>query len=458
MRVLRHAIVALTIIGCRASTPAATPAATPSPAPALPLRGMVTSERVVAGPPLASDTSAQARSIRAAQRAAIDAAARVRSITVTPARIALAVGETVSFLRFQITALDSAGRRVDGFVPNISVQDNTMATLRGGNITALEPGTTSLRILPMTFSPTTGAPTSMPMSGQRVMASVTIDIAAPPMRTTVTRPPVGIDSMVPIELARYLIGGGRVVVGQPISVLDSNTLRGGYVHGSRYVGTTAASIVSYPWTRLATLDTLRRRLERAGWGPPPAPKVITQPGFQSSVFNTATGTSNVFCRNRDLMVVGVAGAYGTETVISLNYSTGQRTACDPQPQSPEASVGMSPVLTAVKLIPPLAPLPVGFISGTGTGGSNDEAHADARVMADLPVAEVMEHYRRQLVAAGWTSGERSNTSSAAVATFTFRDSTARSWNGALTVIGSPPSNRVDVRLTILLSADAQRRP
>jgi hypothetical protein len=415
---------------------------------------MVASERVSAAFPLASDTSARARAMRETQRAAIEAAPRVRSITVTPARIALAVGESVSFSRFQIAALDSAGRRVEGFVPSISIQDNTMATLRGGTITALEPGSTSLRIIPMIFA----SPTASSTSGQKISASVTIDIAAPPMRTTLTRPPVGIDSMVPVELVRYLLGGARVVAGQPISVLDSNTLRGGYVHGSRYNGTASASIVSFPWTRLATLDTLRRRLERAGWSPPPAPKVIAQPGFQSSTFNSASGTNSVFCRNREQMSVGIAGAQGTETVVSLSHQTGQRTACDPETPRPELNRGMSGFNAAMSLIPALAPLPIGFTSGAGSGGGLDEAHADAVVMADVPVAEIVEHYRRQLIAAGWTNAERSNTSNVGIATFTLRDSTARNWSGALTVVGNPPTTRVDVRLILHLLTDAQRRP
>ncbi len=445
MRVFRPVALSLLVIGCRAKAPAS--------APAPQIRSMVTSERVSVAPPLASDTSARARAFRESQRAAIEAAARVSSITVSPARISLAVGETVPFTRFQIMALDSAGRRIEGFVPNISLQDNSMATLRGGSLTALEPGVTSLRIIPMNFA----SPSAVPTSGQ-VMASVAIDITAPPMRTTITRPPVSVDSMVPLELVRYLMGGARVIAGRPIGVLDSNMLRGGYVHGSRYSPTSSASIVSFPWTRLATLDTLRRRLERAGWGPPPPPRVIVQPGFQSSAFNTSTGTTSVFCRDRDLMAVGVAGAQGTETVVSLSYQTGQRTVCDAESVRADGSRSTGPVFFATKLIPTLAPLPVGFTSGAGSGGGEEEAHADATVTADVPVAEIVEHYRRQLNAAGWTSGERTSTASVAVSTFTFRDSTARSWNGALTVIGNPPSNRVDVRLTIRLTSGVQRRP
>ncbi len=456
MRTSWPAVLALVLIGCRAQAPAS--------APAPQMQSVFTSQDAIRVPLSASDTSARARAFRETQRVAIEAAARVRSITVNPTRITLAVGETVPFPRFQITALDSAGRRVEGFVPSLSIQDNAIARLRGGSITALEPGTTRLRIIPTTF----GGPTGTQPTGtqpirtqgleQPVAAYVVIDIAAPAVRTTVTRPPVGIDSMVPIELVRYLLNGARVVAGQPISVLDSNTLRGGYVYGSRYSATSSASIVSFPWTRLATLDTLRQRLERAGWGPLPAPRVTSRPGFQSSAFNTSSGTSSVFCRDRDLMAVGVPGAQGTETVVSLSYQNGQRTVCNPDTARPETNGGNAGFTGAASLIPILAPLPVAVTTNTGSGGGSDQATADARLMTDLPVAEIVEHYRRQLLAAGWTNTERNNTPSTAVATFTFRDSTARSWHGALTVIANPPSNLVDLRLVIHQTADARRRP
>lgn len=326
-----------------------------------------------------------------------------------------------------------------------------MASLRGGYVTALEPGTTSLRITPVNFTAPPGSQTSPP----RIMASVILDISAPSLRTTVTRPAVAMDSMVPRELVRHLLGGARLVVGQPIALLDSNVLRGGYVHGSRYGQGGEASIVSFPWTRLATLDTLRRRFEVAGWGPPATPPVVLRPGFQSSAYNSSSAPNSMFCRKRELMVVGVTEARGTETVVSLTHQPGQRTLCDPEAmRSPtNRSVNM-----AVGLIPALAPIASGLTTGGGSGGSPEDAYADARISTDMAVAAIAEHYRRQLLNAGWKDGERSSTSSVAVTTFTLRDSTARPWSGVLTVIGKPPSNRVDVRLTLHQMPDVQRRP
>ena len=443
MRALRSGILALTLIGCRANAPA------PTPAPQL--TAVLTTERVPTGLPLASDTSARARAFRETQRVALEASARVRTLTVSPERIALAVGETVPFNRVKVTALDSAGGPVAGFVPSFSMQDNSMASLRGGFVTALEPGITSLRVTPVTFA----APPGSQTSPQQIMASVILDISAPSLRTTVTRAPVGIDSMVPRELVRYLLGGARLVVGQPIALLDSNMLRGGYVHGSRYGQGGEASIVSFPWTRLATLDTLRRRFEGAGWGPPPTPPVVSRPGFQSSGFNASSTATSMFCRNRELVVVGIAEARGTETVVSLSHQTGQRALCDPETMRSQPNRGMS---MAMGLIPALAPIASGLTTGGGSGGGSDEAYAEARISTDMAVAEIAEHYRRQLLAAGWTDAERTNTSSIAVTTFTMRDSTARRWSGVLTVIGKPPSNRVDVRLTLHQIPDVQRRP
>jgi hypothetical protein len=443
MRMLRSAILALIVTGCRANAPA--------PSPTAQMSAVHATERVAVGVPLASDTSARARALRETQRLAMEASARVRTLAVSPERITLAVGETVPFNKVTVTALDSAGRPVAGFVPSFSVQDNSMASLRGGFITALEPGTTRLRINPVNFASPPGSPTSR----QQVTASVILDISAPSLRTTVTRPPVGIDSMVPTELVRHLLGGARLVVGQPIALLDSNMLRGGYVHGSRYGAGGEASIVSFPWTRLATLDTLRQRFEVAGWGPPPTPPVVSRPGFQSSGLNASSAPNSMFCRNRELVVVGIAEARGTETVVSLTHQPAQRTLCDPETMRSQTNRSLS---SAVGLIPPLAPITSGLTTGGGSGGGSDEAYADARISTDMAVAEIAEHYRRQLLTAGWTDAERTNTSSIAVTTFTMRDSTARRWSGVLTVIGKPPSNRVDVRLTLYQIPDGQRRP
>lgn len=440
MRTLRPALLGLTVIGCRANAPA--------PTPITRVVAVQAAERVVPELVLASDTSARARAFRETQRVAVEASARVRTLRVTPARIALAVGETVPFNRVQVTALDSAGRPVTGFVPSFRMQDNSMATLRGGLITALEPGITSLRITPVNSS-TPG--TELPA----ISASVIIEISASSLRTTVTRPPVGIDSMVPTELVRHLLGGARVVAGQPIAMLDSNMLRGGYVHGSRYGGGAEVSIVSFPWTRMATLDTLRRRLDVAGWGPPPAPPVVSRPGFQSSNFNASSGASSIFCRNSQMMMVGITEARGTETVVSLSHQQGQRSVCDPETMRAQTERVMT---SASTLIPALAPIASGTTFGGSSGGGPDEGFAEARITADVAVADIAEHYRRQLLAAGWTDAERTSASSIAVNTFTMRDSTARRFNGVLTVLGNPPSNRVVVRLTLQLIPDAQRRP
>lgn len=442
MRTLRSAMLTLTLIGCSAKAIAFTPAPQ--------LTAVQTTERVGGGLPPASDTSARARGIREAQRVALEASARVRTLRVSPARIALAVGEAVPFNRLQVTALDSAGRPVAGFVPSFSMQDNSMATLRGGFVTALEPGITSLRINPVNFESPPGSQTSR----SQVTASVILDISAPSLRTTITRPPVGIDSMVPTELVRHLLGGARLVVGQPIAVLDSNMLRGGYVHGSRYGQGGETSILSFPWTRLATLDTIRRRFEVAGWVPPAAPQVALRPGFQSSGFNGSSAPNTVYCRNRELVAVGVPEARGTETVVSFTRQPGQRTVCDPETMRAQTDRGSS---GAVNLIPALAPIAGAITNGGGSGGGADESYADARIMTDIAIAELAEHYRRQLLAAGWKDAERTNTSSIAVTTFTMRDSTARQWSGVLTVIGNPPSNRVAVRLTLQLIPDVQRR-
>ncbi|MBL8962282.1 MAG: hypothetical protein JNJ98_20635 [Gemmatimonadetes bacterium] len=98
--------------------------------------------------------------------------------------------------------------------------------------------------------------------------------------------------------------------------------------------------------------------------------------------------------------------------------------------------------------PSLTAIPGETTIGGGRGGSTDEGYAEARIMSAVRVGEVVDHYGRQLEAAGWTPVERAGVGSIAIATFTFRDSTSRPWGAALMATTTPGANRVDVRLAV----------
>lgn len=429
MRALPLAVLALCAASCRSTAPA--------PAPTGQLVSVQSVERVPAVGPTGPDTAARARAMREGQRRAADAAARTRAISVSPSQLTMTAGESLPFSTLRIVALDSLRQPVDGFAPNFSVQDNAMVSLRGGQLLALEPGTTNLRVSAATFPPSPGAPTGQgPLT---VLVPITVTSAA--SRATVTRPPVPVDSMVPMELVRYLLNNARLSVGQPIAALDAATLRGAFVHGSMFGMGGGTTIASFPWTQRATFDSVRRRLEAAGWGPLPAPPSATeQPGFQSS--NMAMGGSGTtFCRQREMMALRVTAARGTETVIMFNHQGAQmRGPCDPTVRQMSNS--------AASLIPSLTPIPGEPTSGGGRGGSTEDGYSEARIMSAVPVGEVVDHYGRQLQAAGWTPVERAGVGSIAIATYTFRDSTARPWGAALTATTTPGANRVDVRLAV----------
>jgi hypothetical protein len=191
-----------------------------------------------------------------------------------------------------------------------------------------------------------------------------------------------------------------------------------------------------------TLDSVRNRLAMVGWGPMPAPRTAAeQPGFQGSNM-VMGGGSSAFCRNRELLVVNVTEAKGTETVVSFMHQGSQtRNACDP-----DATRAMTP--GAINLIPSLTPVPDESVISRGRGGGNDEGYSEALIQGVLPVDEVLEHYARQLTAAGWTPVARTGVPGIAIATYTLRDSTARAWGGVLTVLATPGSNRTDLRIVV----------
>ncbi|MBK8247437.1 MAG: hypothetical protein IPK85_08580 [Gemmatimonadetes bacterium] len=424
MRALPLAVLALSAASCRST----------APTPTGQLVSVHSVERVpISGP---ADTTVRARAMREGQRRAAEAAERTRLITVSPQQLTMTVGESLPFSALRIAAMDSLQQPVDGFAPNFSMQDNTIASLRGGQILALEPGTTNLRVSAATFPPSPNPAAQRPRT---VLVPITVTAAA--LRTTVTRAPVPVDSMVPVELVRYLVNNARLSVGQPIAALDAATLRDAYVHGSLFGMGGGTTIASYPWTRRATLDSVRRRLEAAGWGPLPAPPNATElPGFQSS--NMSMGVSGTaFCRQREMMALRVTEARGTETVITFSHQGAQmRGPCDPTARQMSSS--------AANLIPSLSALPGEPTMGGGRGGSSDDGYSEARIMSAVPVNEVIDHYARQLQAAGWTPVERTGVTGVAIATYTFRDSTARPWGGVLSVTTTPGANRTDVRLSV----------
>lgn len=427
MRLRTIGIITTAIAACRSTAP------TPSTGQLVTVQGATI---VSASPiPPSADTSMAGRARRDAQARANAAAARVVAINVSPARLELTVGARLPMNTLRAVASDSAGRPVNDFAPSFSVQDNSIVSFRGGVITGLEPGTTNILVRASTFP--MRAPSD---TGLTVRVPVTVTAVA--ARSSVTRPPVPIDSMVPAELVRYLLGNSRVVAGQPISALDASTLRNAYIFGSRFGGFGDATIASYPWTRRATMDSLGARLTAVGWTSlPSTPPPTEQPGFQSSSMGNS-GMPTTFCRDRQTLMIGVVDTRGTETVISFTHQGAQaRSMCDPV-------LGQRMGASATDVIPSLPPYPDSPVFSRARSSGPDEGYTEAYLQGTPPASAVLEHYTRLLVAAGWTPGERTSVAGIALATFTFRDSGSRPWGAILTVASPPGSRRTDLRLAV----------
>jgi hypothetical protein len=85
---------------------------------------------------------------------------------------------------------------------------------------------------------------------------------------------------------------------------------------------------------------------------------------------------------------------------------------------------------------------------SGSGWGRDYIEQSARVDTTLSASAILDHYARQLGAAGWTVGAHPLVDGGtAMQRVTSRDKKGEEWQGALVVITSGPQREVTLRMT-----------
>lgn len=165
---------------------------------------------------------------------------------------------------------------------------------------------------------------------------------------------------------------------------------------------------------LAAFDSA---FEAAGFSHPPTQPM---PGFQGMQVRSG------WCRDSSFVnATPVSRASGRPYVV-VRYISASST-CKVTPLPPRA--------TGALQVPLLQPPPGAKTPGGGFGGGSDEVNAYARLTApSLTAGQVLEHYSKQLVSAGWKAAASAVSERGALQPFDARDSEGAEWSGALLVV------------------------
>jgi hypothetical protein len=169
--------------------------------------------------------------------------------------------------------------------------------------------------------------------------------------------------------------------------------------------------------------------------PPPSRGSGFSPGFGSS--------SSYFCKDSAMVLaMPLAGAERNFVRITYRVSHGRFGGCGgmrPSYATSESDVRLE--------LPPLT-APSGVRVGlSGGGGSSSGVHSDAEMTGQgIVVADVLSHYSKQLVAAGWTASAPAIGERLAAQFFEAKDAKGGAWEGVLMVAGTATAIKLSLEM------------
>lgn len=156
-----------------------------------------------------------------------------------------------------------------------------------------------------------------------------------------------------------------------------------------------------------------------------------------------------WCRNDGSVTVTVVDSNATTRSLLVTYVSDRETfgPCAPPPSPSES---WKPPLEIPSLT---APSGVTASAG-GTGWSGENMRTSVNVDTTISADSLLEHYARQLAAAGWQMGKRLSDGSTALQPLSFRDARGKEWVGALTLIMGADSRTVTLNVMPAISERA----
>jgi hypothetical protein len=122
-------------------------------------------------------------------------------------------------------------------------------------------------------------------------------------------------------------------------------------------------------------------------------------------------------------------------------------ACAPAPATPEL-----PELDYLieHLVPELTAPQGAQVLGGGGGGGNNGMGIETFFLSDLSIAEVHQHYYKQLEEAGWHPLSEQDTENEMITFWELSDKDGATWSGRLEVVFSPPDFPDTYRVNVMI--------
>lgn len=194
----------------------------------------------------------------------------------------------------------------------------------------------------------------------------------------------------------------------------------------------------------SAIGAMEARLVAAGWKEPPAAPQVSRAGFVGAdAFSSIGGRPDVVCREDEVVMLSSMYRRSGGSILKVSYSKGQRyNSCNVRREAYRSPYDDAPV--------PTLRAPVGSISrGNGMGGSSDgEVNLTTKLGTRLKPAEVVAHYDKQMVSAGWTSVSEGSVDIVAVHTYRKADEKGQAWTATLVSQTVPDGSDQDVSLRL----------
>jgi hypothetical protein len=244
---------------------------------------------------------------------------------------------------------------------------------------------------------------------------------------------------IPARLVTALLSGATPSGGAPITYAVGKYPEGwpaelvpsgaSPVGGMTKDGTLVAVFADTTAHSLATFYSL---VQRAGYARPVMP--------HSHGFISSGGPYSYFCRDSATVSAASAPAPAGVSYLRVTYVTNNRVGCTIHQFAP---LGSPDALELPELASPPGMRGVGARSG---GSANQVTNSTLLNGGSLSAAEVLAHYERQLVAAGWTSAPATSTADAAAQLFRAHDKMGHGWHGVLTVFATKAGRDVSLAM------------
>ena len=194
----------------------------------------------------------------------------------------------------------------------------------------------------------------------------------------------------------------------------------------------------------SAIASMQARLVGIGWKEPPRPPSMNRGGFVGAdAFSSMGGQPDLVCRGDEVVVLTATYRRTGGSVLKVSYNKGQRYGpCTVRQDAYRSPYDDAPI--------PTLRAPGGSISkGNGMGGGSDgQINLNTTLGTTLKPAEVVLHYDKQMIAAGWTSRSEGSADIVAVHTYRKADDKGRQWTATLVAQTIPDALDTDVSLRL----------